>query len=122
MEQSIYDQIGGAAAVEKAVEIFYRKVLSDDLISGFFEDVDMERQAAKQGAFITMALGGPNNYTGMDMRTGHRHLVKRGLNDSHFDAVVKHLGDTLLELGVPAETVGTIANKLEGLRDDVLDR
>lgn len=42
MTDSIYTQIGGADAVEKAVDIFYRKVLSDDLISSFFDDTDMD--------------------------------------------------------------------------------
>jgi hemoglobin len=40
----------------------------------------------------------------------------------HFDAVVENLGATLLELGVPNDTVSTIAGSLEGLRVDVLDR
>lgn len=122
MSESIYEQIGGAAAVDQAVEIFYRKVLSDDRISRFFDDVDMDAQAAKQKAFITMALGGPNQYTGRDMRTAHARLVKDGLDDSHFDAVVENLGATLQELGVPADTIGTIATKLGGLRGDVLGR
>ena len=30
---SIYEEIGGAAAVNAAVDIFYRKVLTDDRIS-----------------------------------------------------------------------------------------
>ena len=60
---SLFEQIGGDAAVDAAVDVFYRKVLSDDRISSFFEDVDMATQAAKQKAFLTMAFGGPNNYT-----------------------------------------------------------
>ncbi|MCB9673257.1 MAG: group 1 truncated hemoglobin [Alphaproteobacteria bacterium] len=119
---SIYEQIGGAPAVDAAVDIFYRKVLADDRISDFFDGTDMDAQAAKQKAFITMALGGPNQYTGKDMRAAHKHLVKRGLSDSHFDAVVENLGATLQELGVPAATIGTIAESLGGLRNDVLDR
>ena len=59
---------GGAPSVDAAVDIFYRKVLSDDRISRFFDDVDMDRQAAKQKAFLTMVLGGPASYTGLDMR------------------------------------------------------
>ena len=70
-----------------AVDVFYRKVLSDDRISRFFETVDMDAQRQKQKAFLTMAFGGPNNYSGKDMRTAHARLVKDGLNDSHFDAV-----------------------------------
>lgn len=117
---SLYEELGGKAAVDKAVDIFYRKVLSDGRISAFFDGVDMEQQAAKQAAFLTMALGGPNSYTGRDMRAAHAKLVERGLNDSHFDAVVENLGATLTELGVPGEKIQVIAGQLEGLRADVL--
>ncbi len=56
----------------------------------------MDKQIAKQKAFFTMAVGGPNNYTGVDMRKAHAHLVEIGLDDSHFDAVMEHLGATLV--------------------------
>ena len=45
---SLYDQIGGDAAVNAAVDIFYRKVLSDDRIKQFFDGVDMDRQPNKR--------------------------------------------------------------------------
>ena len=61
---SIYEEIGGAAAVNAAVDIFYRKVLTDDRISHYFESTDMAAQHAKQKAFLTMVFGGPNAYTG----------------------------------------------------------
>ncbi|MCA9717866.1 MAG: group 1 truncated hemoglobin [Myxococcales bacterium] len=119
---SIYEQLGGAPAMEKAVEIFYRKMLQDDRVAGFFEDVDMDRQAAKQTAFLTMVTGGPNSYTGRDMRAAHAHLVARGLTDLHFDVVIGHLGDTLAELGVPAELIKQVADVAESVRGDVLGR
>jgi hemoglobin len=95
---TLFEQIGGEAAVDAAVDLFYRKVLSDDRISEFFNDIDMETQAAKQKAFLTMAFGGPSNYSGKDMREAHAHLVARGLNDSHFNAVAENLVATLKEL------------------------
>ena len=76
---SLYDQLGGEAAVNAAVDIFYRKVLSDYRINRFFDSSDMEKQAAKQRAFLTMAFGGPNNYTGTDMRTAHARFRQNGL-------------------------------------------
>ena len=121
-EQSLYDQIGGEAAVDAAVDIFYRKVLADDRINKFFEGVDMDRQAAKQKAFLTVAFGGPNKYSGKDMRDGHAHLVAKGLNDSHFDAVMEHLGATLKELNVPDELIAKAAAIAESTRNDVLGR
>jgi len=122
MSQTLYEKIGGEAAVDAAVDIFYRKVLADDRISQYFEGVDMDKQAAKQKAFLTMAFGGPHNYTGKDMRDGHAHLVKNGLNDSHFDAVMENLGATLKELNVPDELITEAAAIAESTRNDVLGR
>lgn len=120
--QTLFDELGGEGAMEAAVDIFYRKVLSDERIARFFEGVDMDRQAAKQKAFLTMVTGGPNHYTGRDMRTAHAHLVKQGLNDSHFNAVVENLAATLRELGVSDEKIGKVAALAESVRADVLDR
>lgn len=122
MSKSLYERIGGEPAVNAAVDIFYRKVLNDHRINRFFDNVDMEKQVAKQKAFLTMAFGGPNNYTGEDMRKGHAHLVKMGLDDSHFDAVVENLGATLEELNVPQELINEVVEICETTRNDVLGR
>ncbi len=61
--QSLYDQTGGAPAVDGAVDLCYRKVLTDESISHFFDYTDMDEQRAKQMAFLTMVLGGPHEYT-----------------------------------------------------------
>jgi len=122
-KESLYDQLGGAAAIDAAVDIFYRRVLSDAYIKVFFEGTDMVKQAIKQKAFLTMVFGGPNNYTGMDMREGHKHLVeKMGLNDSHFEHVLAHLRSTLAELGVGEEKVAEIIAIADSVRGDVLNR
>lgn len=119
---TLYDQLGGQAAVEAAVEEFYRRVLSDDRVSDFFDDVDMDRQIQKQKAFLTFAFGGPANYSGKDMRAGHAHLVERGLNDSHVDAVIEILGGVLKDLNVPEDLIGQVAAIAESVRGDVLNR
>ena len=119
---TVYEQLGGEPAMSAAVDIFYRKVLADPRISAFFDGVDMDRQAAKQKAFLTMAFGGPNAYTGLDMRNAHAALVKRGLTDLHFDAVLENLGATLKELGVPQHLIDEVARTAETTRADVLGR
>jgi hemoglobin len=119
---SIYEQLGGAPAMQAAVEDFYRRVLSDDVLAPFFEDVDMDKQMAKQSAFLTMVTGGPNSYTGRDMRAAHSHLVARGIGDRHVDLVIKHLGDTLAGLGVAPELIQQVAAVAESVRNDVLSR
>ena len=97
--QTLYEQLGGQAAVEAAVDSFYRKVLADDRVNKFFETTDMEKQIAKQKAFLTMAFGGPHNYTGIEL-----------------------LGKTLRELGVAENLIGQVAAIAESTRADVLNR
>lgn len=116
----LFERLGGESAVNVAVDIFYRKVLADERVTRFFEDVDMDRQAAKQKAFLTMAFGGPNHYTGADLRRGHAHLVTRGLNDQHFNIIVEHLSTTLRELGVTPSDIAEVGAICETTRADIL--
>ncbi len=119
---SLYERLGGQEGLDTAVDIFYRKVLVDDRISHFFDDIDMDVQGAKQKAFLTMVTGGPANYTGKDMRDGHTHLVKRGLNDGHVDAVIELLSETLREVGASDDDIKTVVAVCEASRDDILNR
>lgn len=122
MTKGLYERLGGQEAVSTAVDIFYRKVLSDDRVNAFFQSVDMEKQINKQKGFLTMVFGGPNHYTGMNMRDGHRHLVKKGLNDMHVDVIIELLGATLKELDVQDADILEVAAIANSVRDDVLDR
>jgi len=116
---SVYEKIGGEAAVNAAVDIFYRKVLADDRINEFFDTVDMEAQHQKQKAFLTMAFGGPNSYTGKDMREAHKHMK---LNETHFNAVAENLVATLQELNVAQEYIDEIVAIALSVKDDVLNK
>jgi hemoglobin len=118
-KKTIYEQIGGAPSVEAAVEIFYKKVLSDPELMGFFSETNMNFQKQHQRDFITFLTGGSNKYAGKDMRAAHKHLK---LEDEHFDAIKQYLGETLLELGVSKEIVTQVAGAVEGFRKEVLNR
>jgi len=120
MSETLYDRIGGAAAVEAAVDIFYRKVLGDASINHFFDDTDMDGQRAKQKSFLSWVMGGPEEYTGKNMREAHAPLVARGLNEAHFDAVAGHLQATLEELGVAEDRITDIMAAAASTHDDVL--
>ncbi len=122
MSESIYDRLGGEKAIDVAVDMFYEKVLADARINHFFQNVDMKRQAGMQKAFLTFAFGGPQKYTGGTLRNAHAKLLEKGLTDSHFDAVMEHLGATLKELNVPDSLIGEAATVAESVRNDVLCR
>ena len=116
---TLYERLGGESAVDTAVDIFYEKVLADERINMFFENLDMVAQAMKQKKFLTMVFGGPNTYSGKDMRAAHAHL---GVNEEHFDAVVAHLAATLKELGASDSDIGEVADIANSVKDDVLNR
>src|SRR5436190_843856 len=73
-DNSLYQKLGGKAAIDAAVEAFYVKVLADDRVNGFFADINMTRQRKKQKEFLSAALGGPVPWTGWDLRTAHKDL------------------------------------------------
>lgn len=119
---SLYERLGGEPAVNAAVELFYRNVLADGRLARFFNDTDMDKQIAKQKSFLTMAFGGPNNYSGLDMRNAHKRLLDMGLNDTHVDAVIENLSRTLRQLGVGENEVKEVADIANSVRNDVLSR
>src|SRR5689334_10382381 len=99
METSLYQRLGGEAAVVAAADLFYEKVLADELTRPFFDNVDMDAQIRKMVSFMTWAFGGPAEYRGRDLRSSHAKLVsEQGLSDLHFDVVANHLKATLEEL------------------------
>ena len=118
-QKTPYELIGGEKAVTLAVDNFYKKVLADPNVNEFFKTTNMVAQRRHQTNFITVALGGPNNYDGLDMRAAHKRFK---LNDSHFDTIKRLLGETLLELKVDPALVQAVAKKIETYRDDVLNR
>ena len=119
---AIYEQLGGDAAINAAVDIFYGKVMADPHLNGFFVDIDTNALRAKQKAFLTMAFGGPNAYTGRGLRAAHASAVKNGLTDSHFDAVARNLQATLDDLKVPPHLAGQVMSILASAKNDVLGR
>lgn len=116
---SIYERLGGRPAIEAAVDLFYEKILGDDRVNHFFEDVSMKRQIKRQKAFLAAAFGGPVPYEGRDLRRAHKHL---DLTDEDFGVIAGHLNATLVELKVGEELVAEVMALVATTKDAVLNR
>jgi hemoglobin len=115
--QSLFDRIGGMAAVNAAVDIFYQKVLADESISHFFARIDMGSQSGKLKAFLAYAFGAPLAYTGKSMRDAHGYM---NLTEAHFNAVAGHLVSTLQELNVPPPLIDEVVAVALSVKGDIV--
>jgi hemoglobin len=123
--RTLLERVGGEAAVDAAVELFYKKMLSDDRVKRFFEKTNMVHQKGKQRNFLLYVLdaGNRHKYRGLSMDRAHRKLVKdEGMTDFHFDATAENLNNTFIELGVPDDVRQEIMSAVAGLREQVMCR
>jgi len=121
-EQTLYERLGGENAITATVGMFYERIMADEGLAPYFVGLDMDKQVTKQIAFMTMAFGGPHDYTGKDLRKAHAGLVERGLNHGHFVAVAGHLQETLTTLSVPPELITEVMTIVGGTETEVLGR
>ena len=116
-KQSLYIRLGGEAAINAAVDLFYVKVLADVKLAPFFKGQDMERLKGHQRRFMSMAFGGNVKYSGKSIADAHAHMIKgAGLNALHFDLVAGHLVSTLAQLGVSQDLINEVVAVVGPLR------
>jgi hemoglobin len=119
LRSTIYDEIGGAPAVNAVVDAFYERLIADPDLMSYFSDRDMGRLKAHQRALVTVALGGTSEeYTGRMMQPAHAGLA---ITDEAFDKVLDHLLAVLTGAGVAPVTAAKILAILQPLRTDVVE-
>lgn len=118
-EDSLYQKLGGKAAIDAVVDAFYVKVLADKRVKDFFADVSMDKQRRKQKEFLSFAFGGPLPWTGKDMRKAHEGM---GLTEEHFNAIAENLVSTLKDFKVKQELIDQVVAIAVSTKDDVLGR
>jgi hemoglobin len=101
------------------VDAFYVKVLADDRVKHFFDDVSMDKQRRKQKEFLSAAFGGPLPWTGKDMRKAHDGM---GLTEVHFNAIAENLVNTLKDLKISQDLIDQVVAVALTTKDDVLGR
>lgn len=113
---SIFDRIGGTAAVAAAVDDLYRRVIADPRLAPHLDGIDMQRLKGHQRALLAAAIGEPEPYPGP---AAGRQPNPFDLRRDHLDLVVAHLVDTLTDLGVDDTTLEAVAGRLVPRHHDV---
>ena len=112
-ETSLYEAIGGRAALTAAVDDFYGRLLTDPVLGPLFPRGAGARHRAYVVTILGEALGGPERYRGPDLARAHRRL---GITNADFDRTAVLLAETLDSLGVPGHLADYIVGVVAGLR------
>ena len=110
-QQSLYERIGGDAALRQLTDHFYDLVFDHELISRLFQsDKDLIKE--KQRLFLTQFLGGPQLYSDV---YGHPMMRAR-----HMPHTITE-DDAVAWLQCMAAAVGELPLSKE-LKDELFDR
>jgi hemoglobin len=101
---TLFEWMGGMAAIERLFEVFYRRVPDDPILAPVFATMD-PAHAAHVAAFVAEVLGGPKAYS--EHHGGHpnmiRHHLGRGLQEVHRKRWIDLLLTCADEIGAPPD-------------------
>jgi len=117
-QKSLYERLGGQAAVSAVVDEFAGIVLKDDRINKKFAKSDANRLVTNLKSFVCFATGGPCKYEGRDMQTSHRNM---GVTEGEFNALVEDLVKALDKFNVPATEKNELLGALAGLKGQIVE-
>lgn len=101
---SLYDWVGGSAALDKLFTHFYERVPADPLLRDVFANMD-PGHAKHVAAFVGEVFGGPTAYS--TEHGGHPHMIRKHLGRHLSEAQRRRWMELLLdcadEVGVPTD-------------------
>ena len=117
MAKTLFDKYGGFSVVSRIVLDLYERLLDDDDVGPFFDEVDMRRIVDHQTKFVSSLMGGPASFTDEQIRRTHDHLA---ITSAHFDRLSDLLSETLRDHGLSDEDVAKVVARFEARRNIVV--
>lgn len=119
MAKTIYEKYGGFSTISKVVMDLYDRLLDDEEVGPFFDNVEMSRIIDHQTKFVSSLIGGPASYTDAQIQKMHAHL---DIGHVHFETLKTLLSATLTDHGISPEDVETVIGEFEKRRNLVTDQ
>jgi hemoglobin len=117
-EKSLYERLGGEAAISAVIDDFVGRVAADTRVNGKFAKSDVERVKFHLKEQVCAVTGGPCKYTGNSMTAAHKHMK---VTEGEFGALVEDLVATLDKFNVPAKEKGEILAALGPLKSQIVE-
>ena len=106
--KSLYERLGGVEAVRAVVNDFYERLVADEKLSKFFDDVKVSALKIHQLEFLKIAFTDIPEDLDVIALMIEKHAAlfrEKGLNAEHFDLVAGHLVGTCKDMGVADELI-----------------
>ena len=118
-QKSLYERLGGEAAIKAVVDEFVAMVGADSRINRYFANANLDRLKGHLVNQIGQASGGPQQYTGRDMKTAHAGM---GIDEPAFNALVEDLVKALDKFAVPEQEKNELLGLLGPMKGDIVEK
>ncbi|MGH8929036.1 MAG: group I truncated hemoglobin [Acidimicrobiia bacterium] len=115
---TLYERLGGLAAITAVVEDFVGRCAGDDRINAKFVRSDVPRLQKMLVDQVCEATGGPCTYTGRSMKETHDGM---GVTAGEFDALVEDSVTTLDRFNVPKPEQDELLAVLGPMRSEIVE-
>ena len=118
-KKTLYERLGGAAALTAVVDDFVANVAADQKINHFFAKTDIPTFKKNLTDQLCAATGGGCTYSGKDMKTAHAGL---GISNADWDALVGDLGKSLDKFKVKKADQKALVALLAPMKGDIVEK
>jgi hemoglobin len=118
MTYTLYQRLGEAAGISRLVDDVMAAHLANPLVNPRFraiKDIDHAKRMALE--FFCAGAGGPQAYTGKDMRTAHTGM---NISEQEFLAVTDDIVNAMEKHKYDEETKGDVVAILYSLKRDII--
>lgn len=118
MSISLYDRLGGAQGISRIVDDVIDAHLSNPLVGTRFQNVkDIEHAKAMAREFFAAGSGGPEKYSGKDMRTAHAGM---NISEQEYLAVMDDIMGALQKHKIDENTQKDVLAILYSLKGEII--
>ena len=116
--RSLYDRLGGKAAITAVVDTFVARVAADSRINKKFARTNIPRLKTMLVDQVCAQTGGPCTYTGRSMKEAHRGMR---VTEGEFNALVEDLVAALNRFNVPKREQDELVGALGSMKGDIVE-
>jgi hemoglobin len=117
MSGSLYQRLGGEEGLSAIARDVIDLHLVNPVVKVRFQDSDLEKLHRLAFEFFAMGSGGPQKYSGRDMREAHRSM---NINGEEYLAVVDDIMKALDKHNISPDTKNEVLGILYSLKNEIV--